>query len=190
MRVRVLVWIGLVILLVVLLWVGLFLFLTSYPKNWFYFKTFTAMAIRNPNVLIGLYKYKNLKNYPNPLQYSTSETQNQEYTFDGLQTGDMWNWNKSYVVAKVVGVDLEKKEFSVVIILPKNKNFSDVQKSVYVECPSNETRVALRENRVVTDQKIDLFSTVAIDDLVLAYCSDENCDAFIKACALIKMSDK
>ena len=189
MRFRFWLWVAGVFILAIILWLGFFLVLTSYPKNWRYFKTFTTILIRNPNVLKGLFGYK-FGDYPNPLPYYSTGTQNEKYTFDQLDTGKTWDVDKSYVVAKVVGVDLEKKEFSVVIILPKNKNFSDVQKSVRVECPSNETRVALKENRVVTDQRVDLFSTVAKNDLVLAYCSDDNCDTFTKACALIKMSSE
>lgn len=186
---KVLVWIDLVIFFVILLWIGLFLFLTSYPKNWFYFKTFTVTVVQNPLVLKELFLNK-LGHNPNPLPVSIIEDQDQEYIFHEAEMEDIWSFNKSYVVAKVLGVNLEEKMFSVVIILPQNQVFSDVRKNIKIECPSSETRVALRENRVVTDQRIDLFSEVAINDLVLGYCLDDKCDIFTKACALIKMSDE
>jgi hypothetical protein len=189
MRFKFLRWIVAVVFVATLLWSVLFFLLFPNSKNWSNFKMFTANSVQDPKVLLAAYFYK-FGNVPKSLPKSVSGTENEENYFNKLDAGNTWNWKESYVVARVLGMNSEDKVLSVQIILPKNKFFSDIPKYVRVECPLDEIRIALRENQVVTDRRVDLFSTVAENDLVLAYCPDDKCNSFTKACALIKMNSE
>jgi hypothetical protein len=173
-----------ILLVVAFLWLTPFFLLTSAPRNLRTFKLYSLAVIRNPLSLEkALTKYINgSKQEP----VSVFRTNNTDYDFKKLDTGSSWNFSESYVVAKVLEIVKDKSLLQVQIMLPTKQDFSNVPKYVNIGCPFGETRVALRENRVVTDEKIDLFTNVAVNDLVLAYCSDSLCHTF-KTCALIKM---
>jgi hypothetical protein len=189
MRFKYLGWVIGVFSIVLLLWLSLFLLLTTGSKNWSNLNKFTTIVIQDPKVLLGAYFYK-VGEGQKPLSKSNVNTKNQENNFNYLDSSDKWDWNKSYTVARVLGVNAGDKILSVKIIVPANKAFSNIPINVSVECASNETRVALKENMIVTNQLIDLFSSVSKNDIVYSYCSDDKCNTFIKACALIKMNSE
>jgi hypothetical protein len=191
MRFKYLGWVIGVFIIVLLLWLSLFLLLTTESKNWSNLKKFTTIVIQDPKTLLGAYFYKT-KNSQNPSSKTNSELVpiDSQYLFNFLDLSDKWDWNKSYVVAKVLGINTEDRILSAEIILPATKSFSGIPKNISILCPSDKTRIALKDNLVVTNEIVDLFSSVSKNDLVYSYCSDDKCNTFIKSCALIKMNSE
>lgn len=105
--------------------------------------------------------------------------------------GDYWdNWDIKYniVFAHIVEIDLANKEILADIKPPNFEPFSYETKRVYVACPANQTIEVPGKNPTesIISENFNILNKAEIGDIILGYCSDEQCLNIGKACALVK----
>jgi hypothetical protein len=105
--------------------------------------------------------------------------------------GGYWdNWDRKYniVFAHIVEIDQSNNEILADIKPPNFEPFSYENKRVYIACPVNQTIEVSSSNPIknIMAEDFNILEKAEIGDIILGYCSDEQCLNIGRACALVK----
>lgn len=114
------------------------------------------------------------------------EEEIQRILSNNINYWENWNWQSNLAETRILKVDTENKELTLVISRPNNHSYSDKTVRSLIKCSPDNTAIiyASEPLKIVQSGNIDLISEASPYDVLHAYCLDPNCLNFGRQCIL------
>ena len=109
---------------------------------------------------------------------------------NGEEYWENWTREEKVVSGVVQEVDQVNSTMNIVITLPRGREFSDLERVAYVNCPLEQSALikGSQPEQIVQERGVDILGTAAFQDRLYVYCLDQSCLNLGKQCILTDMS--
>ncbi|MBU2573480.1 MAG: hypothetical protein KKH28_05330 [Elusimicrobia bacterium] len=97
-----------------------------------------------------------------------------------------WDWQETMIFADIVSVASESGGLEININLPDNQLFSGRNKTVEVQCTSDQTERFYYKDLLYLGGNVNIFKYAHAGDHFYAYCLDADCNSLGRACIIIE----